>query len=232
MTFNIYVPSYRRSGTTTTKNFLEYCTYVVRESEKNLYESIGVKTLAVDDGEIGSIAAVSNWIIDNAPEDVVCIADDDITGFVYRLDSVEKIGDPETITAEIERLAQVLCDLRLGYLATPQDANPKFYDRPYRMTGITGQIKIFNRKAVKSRMNDIEYFSDLDFQLHELVLNRAVLIPAYFIANALMDTNKGGSNDQKTKKGLALAEMQMQNKWGLHFRCNPKTGIHGPNVKR
>ena len=111
--FNIYIPSYGRADTITTHKLLEYYTVVVRESQREDYlQSIPAENiLAVPDEEINSVCKVWNWLIDNAPEDYICLIGDDVPCFYYRLDRSEKLTDPEIITSEIERIAQIQMDL-------------------------------------------------------------------------------------------------------------------------
>lgn len=82
-------------------------------------------------------AKVFAWIWRNAPEDVFAVIDDDIEKFMYRLDDLKDITDPVQVTSKIERLAQMLVDLNLGYLASPLDSNVKFYDRPFKFVGMS-----------------------------------------------------------------------------------------------
>jgi len=217
MTFNIYVPSYRRSNAIHTNKLLEYCTYVVRQSEAWKYKSAGVDVLAVDDSLIDSIPKVQNWIIRSTPEDVVCIADDDIRSFVYRTDTNEKIKDARTATAEIERFARIVVDLGIGYMSVPNDISPMYYDRPYKFCGVTGQLRIVNKARCRAVFNDIDFLNDIDFELQELLHNRIILIPCYFLTDADIDTNAGGSNDSKSVNKFTLANIEMKQKWGKYY---------------
>ena len=92
MKFNIYIPSYKRYNDTTVYKNLEYCTYVIRKSEEPYYKKLGVNLLAVEDDKINSFTKVQNYLIENAPEDVICVIDDDVESFVYRLDKSIKIN--------------------------------------------------------------------------------------------------------------------------------------------
>ena len=217
LSFNIYIPSYRRSDSINTHNLLEYCTYVVRETEASKYVDAGVNVLSVDDTLIDSIPKVQNWIIENTDEDVVCIADDDIHSFVYRNDTNSKIADSEISTSEIERIAQLVVDLDIGYMSVPNDMSPMYYDRPFKFCGITGQLRIINKAKCVARFNDIDFLNDIDFELQELLLNRIILIPCYFLTDADVDTNSGGSNDSKTMTKYTLANIEMKQKWGKYY---------------
>lgn len=222
MRFNIYVPSYRRADQIRTAELLEYCTYVVRESEKEAYEAAGVNVLAAPDEEVQGIAAVHNWILENTPEEVVAIIDDDIKHFIYRSHDNTPVRDPEEITREIERLAQLAADLNLGHVTTPIEVNPKFFNCEFKFTGIVGPMKIYNKEAIGSRrVNDIPYLSADDFVLQECLYNRVILIANYFTQEVGLDTNKGGSNDEKSGKQWKVACETMQNKWGKYFVPSP-----------
>ena len=219
MSFNIYVPSYKRSDRIMTHNLVEYCTYVVRKSEEELYKAKGVNVLAVDDDLIVGIPAVQNWLIDNAAEDVICILDDDLTHFFYRTDTVQQLGPEhkETITAEIERLAQITYDLELGHTVTTRKGDPKSYVRPFSFFGIQGTLKIINRTKCKSRFCDIDFLNDVDFMLQELLHNRIVLMSEYFSDVNIMDINAGGSNVTKSADKFHNAVDEMKIKWGKYY---------------
>lgn len=218
--FNIYVPSYNRSDLILTQNHLEYCTYVVRESEEERYREAGVENIwAVSDEKINSVNKVKNYIIDNSLEDVVCIIDDDVKSVIYRIDENEKVVSRETVTRELERVAQIMYDLNIGYLACPSDSNVKYYDRPFKFVGVNGGMTIYNKKALKSRLDlSLKFLSDIDLQLHELLKNRIVIIPNYFCWQCSIDTNKGGSNDNKKLKDFDAENELLSQKWGKYYR--------------
>ena len=99
ITFNIYVMSYQRPHKIMTKNCLEYCTYVVREEEADAYRNAGIDDMLVIPkdatlecgGKVHSFMSTLYWIIENTPEDVIFVADDDIKRFCYRLDNYTAI---------------------------------------------------------------------------------------------------------------------------------------------
>lgn len=218
-TFNIYVPSYNRSDCIMTGNYLEYCTYVVRKSEEEKYKQAGIKSIwAVEDNLIDSFNKVSNFVIENAPEDVICIIDDDVKQICYRIDTLDKIESPEVVTRELERLGQIMLDLNIGYLSCPSDSNVKYYDRPFKFVGVNGGMKMFNRKVLKSRFDlKLKFLSDIDLQLHELLKNRIIMIPNYFCFQCSIDTNKGGSNDNKKLKDFEAENEYVSQMWGRYY---------------
>ena len=218
MNADIYVASYNRYDTTMVHTLLEYCTYVVRESEADYYRARGINVLAVEDGLINSFAKVQNWIIDNAPADVACVLDDDISNFIYRLDKCVRITDKETVTAELERLCQLVVDLDVGVLGSPIAMIPYGYAAEFKLSAMIGPVRIYNRKKVKGRYLSMQFFSDTDFTLQEIMHNRIILRPDYFGTDAKLEVNKGGMNLKRNKKMQVEAAAEMEAKWGKYFR--------------
>ena len=219
-TFNIYVQSYRRANAILTYHSLEYCTDVVRKSEEGLYRAAGIENIwAIQDDLIDSCGKVTNYLLDNAPEDVICIVDDDIEQFYHRLDTLQKIESKEEVTREIERLAQLAYDMGIGYACCPIDTTPKYYDRPFKFVGVTGGLKIFNRTVLENRVNlEYKYLSDIDFELKELMEHRIILIANYFCNNARVDTNEGGNNGNKSLGEIEAENQEMSLKWGKYYK--------------
>lgn len=118
--FGIYIPSYKRAATISTHKLLEYYKVVVRKSEETEYLKVIPKEnlIAVPDEEINNIVKVVNWIVDNSEEDAIAMIDDDMNDLIYRLDFNEKITDPEVITSELERIAQLLMKIsEMNYIS-------------------------------------------------------------------------------------------------------------------
>lgn len=219
--FNIYVPSYHRAATTNTFKLLEYCTYVVRKSEEQEYRARGIESIwAVDDCEIDNICKVINYIVDNAPEQIIFTIDDDVEHFIYRLDKNEKLTDPETITAECERIGQLMLDLDVGFAAEDASIAPWNYDAEFGFKGTTGAMRWYNKAVYKSRFREEVYHNcDLDVMLHELLVNRITLKPKYLCVQAGTDTNAGG-NSSKTRQQQKDCALEMKRRWGKYFDYN------------
>ena len=233
--FNIYVCSYNRANTTTTYKLLEYCTYVVRKSQEQDYRNAGIQSIwAIDDELIDSAFKVYDYVIRNAPEEVIALCDDDIVRFVYRMKDIQTIEDPAIATAEIERLAQLTEDLRIGYLTTDSTPRPFGYDEPFSLaSGSSGAFKIVNRNYCKAKMDyEVNYCADIDFTLQELCVNRIVLHPKYFVANALIDTNAGGLSTNRTRSAVMNSVTGMENKWGKYFSYDYARNTPHLKVKR
>lgn len=231
--FNIYVPSYGRAATTKTFQLLEYCTYVVRKSQEAEYRARGIKDIwAVDDNEIDNLCKVSNYIVDHSPEPVIFTIDDDVDYFLYRMESNTKIADMETVMGEIERIAQLMIDLDIGFGAEDASIAPWNYSSEFRFVGTTGAMRWYNKKVYKSKFDEAVYHNcDLDVMLHELLVNRITLKPMYFCVKAGTDTNAGG-NSSKTRAAQEDCALEMKRRWGKYFDYNFKTNKPAIKVPR
>lgn len=234
--FNIYCMSYRRPNKILTKHQFEYCTYVVRQEEA-AYRAAGVDDLLViPDGAVHSFMSTLYWIIHNTPEDVIFIADDDIEKFVYRMSDTtylelsDKRPDKERVTAEIERIAQLIYDLGIGYAFDQPTMAPYAYDCEFKFVGMPGHIRWINKKALKATYDpDDPAASDVDMMMQELLHNRIILQPRYLCAKAGMDLNEGAS---RTREGHMILVEAMKNKWGKYYDYNYKRNFARIMVKR
>ena len=238
VSFNIYIPSYKRAKTCTAHQFLEYGTYIVRESEYEEYvEALKdyadhIKVQAVEDNLICGLTEVNQWLIDNAPEQVIAILDDDIHHFFYRMYDTESLKDPEIITSELERVGQLMADLGIGFGATDPTIRPWNYDCEFSFKGTAGAVRWVNRATFKAKCKkELEYNYDLDLVLQELLVNRIILKPKYFCSKGLTDVNEGGASAKKRQDQIASIDLMMQ-KWGKYFSYNFKMNVPHINVKR
>lgn len=229
----IYVPSYGRAETTKTFEFLERCTYVVRKSEEKKYIARGIESIwAVEDDEIDNVCKVVNYIVDNSKERVIFMIDDDVESFIYRMDKNVVIDDKETIMAEIERIAQIMTDLRVGFCAEDAAEAPWNYTQEFTFKGPPGAMRWFNKDAYKSRFREKVYHNcDIDVVLHELLVNRIILRPMYFCVKAGTDLNSGG-NSSKTRREQKDCANDMLREWGKYFAYNWKTNKPAIRVQR
>ena len=223
LTYKVYVPSYKRSNAIHTNNLFEECTYVVRKSEEELYRNAGIKNiLSVEDEKIDSNIKVYYYIIENAKEDIAVIVDDDIQEYVYRLDSNTSTKDKEIIISEIERIAQILYDLDLGYASTDNTSIPYGYDGEFAFKGIPGSTAWINRKKFKGKIDEsVKYNFDVDIVLQELLKNRITIRPRYFMSKAKIDTNSGGDS-KKIRQDQIDSINNMKLKWGKYFNYDFK----------
>ena len=237
-TFGIYIPSYKRANTCTAHRFLRYGTYIVRASEEAEYREAlrdvedHIKVWAVEDELICGLTEVNQWLIDNAPEDVIAILDDDIHHFYYRMYETVSLEDPEVVTAELERIGQLMSDLKIGFGATDATIRPWNYDCGFSFKGCAGAVRWVNRPVFKAKCHkELEYNYDLDLVLQELLVNRVILKPKYFCSKGLTDTNEGGASGKKRGDQVASINL-MKSKWGKYFSYNMKTNVPHINVKR
>ena len=175
---------------------------------------------------------LAQWLIDNAPEDVIAILDDDIHHFYYRMFETVSITDPELITSELERVGQLMSDLGIGFGATDATIRPWNYDCEFAFKGCAGAVRWVNRQTFKAKcVKELEYNYDLDLVLQELIYNRIILKPKYFCSKGLTDTNEGGASGKKRGDQIASINL-MKAKWGKYFSYNLKTNVPHINVKR
>lgn len=229
----VYVPSYGRSETTSTFQLLDDCTYVVRKSEEEAYKRRGIKKVwGVQDEEIDNYVKVTNYINEHSPEQVIFTIDDDVEYFIYRLDKNEKLTDKEIIMSEIERVAQIMIDLDIGFGAEDAAETPWNYVSEFSFKGTTGAMRWYNKKVYKSRYNEELYHNcDLDVMLNELLVNRITLKPMYFCVKSGTDTNSGG-NSSKKRKDQEDCVLDMKRKWGKYFDYDFKTNKPAIRVPR
>lgn len=228
--FGFYVPSYHRAYDTTTYKILPYVTYVVRKSEKDLYKKNGIpKIIAVEDELIDSFEDVHNWLIEakQIKEDVICVIDDDVTGFMYRIGyHVTKIDDPYLVKEEIERILQQMVDLEIGYGGLSQTASPYNYNSEISFNSLTGSVRFMNRKVIKARFVEMDYFADLDFVMQELQQNRIIFRPNYLCTTQGLETNRGGNNDNRATRDRAKTYNEIiKPKWGKYFQYDVKRNV-------
>lgn len=230
ITFNIYVMSYQRPHKIMTKNCLEYCTYVVREEEADAYRNAGIDDMLVIPkdatlecgGKVHSFMSTLYWIIENTPEDVIFVADDDIKRFCYRLDNYTAITAEnypdwkERTCDEILRIGQLLYDLNLGLAFDNPQMALYVYDKEFCFKGMPGHVRWINKKALKARYDLKDpAISDVDMMLQELLMNRVVLLPKYFHSYGIQASNEGGTTiDSRKNYEYRCA---MKNKWGKYY---------------
>ena len=237
--------SYQRADKIKTWHVLNDCTYVVRASEEQEYRRAGVdKLLVIPEGgtlkcgdEVCSFMTTFWWIIENTPEDVICILDDDISTFKYRLnDAVDIIKDlkngKDIIEDEIVRIAQLVVDLGLGIGCDQADERLYNYTQEFQVKGMAGAMRIINKPCLKAKYNRQDpATSDIDMLYQELLANRIILQPRYFHAlTPTVGTNKGGiGKDSVMIRNFVLA---MKNKWGRYYDYNFKKGQAKININR
>ena len=230
----IYIPSYNRADTIKTHTILEYYKVVVRKSQEEDYaKTVPRENIwAVPDEEIDSMIKVWNYVINNAPEDIICTLGDDMGDCIYRLDTNEKVTDPVVVTSEIERIAQLMCDLKIGFGAVTASIVPYGYDAEFAWKGIPGGIDWFNKQVYKAHYREeIGYCCDTDVVFQELITNRICLFPKYFCSHGGTDTNKGG-NSKKSRQSMIDSFIKMKKEWGKYFKYDLKTNKVYNLVKR
>lgn len=226
-----------RSDNILSKHCFEYCTYVVREFEADKYREAGIDNLLViPRGEVKDFMTTLYWIINNTPEDVIFIADDDIYGFYYRMNNTlrieneDKTPNKELITSEVERIAQLVVDLGVGMATETATSTAFTYDGEFGFKTMPGHIRWINKSKLKAKLTDEPTSSDIDMVMQELLKNRIILCPKYFCSNTCgMDKNAGATIKRKEHEEIQIA---MRNKWGRYYKYDFRRNIPRINVKR
>lgn len=233
LTVGFYSPSYKRPTTCKTHLLIPNLTYVVRSSEYSDYKALqGCDVIGVEDELIDCNTKARQWIIDNAPEDIVVEFDDDIEKFVYRTTHVEEL-DKDTLLDEIYRLCQIQYDLGIGYGGVSQNLAPYNFDREFKFNKVVGGFVIFNKEKYKAKMDlDANWNEDCDKTLQELLVNRIILQSNYLCFIAGMDTNAGGDTYLKNQQRLNKCRQYMNEKWGSYYTYNKSTNTIQIKVKR
>lgn len=235
ITIGVYIPSVGRAerGMITGKLF-ESPKHIVRKSQEQEYKKMGfINVIGVEDNEIDGYGDVFNWIVENAKEDIIVIADDDIKAFSYLLERAYRIEDVETVQAEFERIGQILYDLDIGLAYGP--ATPAWYNYTceFSFFGIPGAFKVINRKALKAKMDsELPRCTDIDFVLQELLLNRITLSVKWLVDSPYEDSTTSTSGSTYNAKGIQQAVEIMKARWGKYFSYNMKKNIPRIRVQR
>ena len=245
ITFKIYVMSYHRADITTSYKNFNSCTYVVREEEAQNYRDVGISDLLViptgaklkNGDSINGFMSSLYWILENTPEEVVCICDDDITSFNYRAAKSVNINSvyddyKNIIENEIERLAQIVVDLGLGIISTHPLATPYAFTKEFDLYGAPGSTRIINKPCFKATYSNADPAnSDVDMILQEVLKNRIALRCSYFHTMTLpnLKTKGGTANNKKLQDELHLA---MKNKWGRYYIYDQRNSISKIRVNR
>lgn len=245
ISFNFYVMSYRRADAILTKHCLNNCTYVVRECEEEAYRKAGIEDMLVIPSNatlkcgapVDCFSATFHWIVENTPEDVIAILDDDIQSFKYRrdiaIDIFKEYKDPKTVVEdEIMRLAQIAVDLNIGMIFTQPAYQLYNYTQEFTFKGMIGSTRVVNKAAWKVKYDVDDYcMSDIDMVYQELLLNRIILQPRYFhgVTPPLL-TNNGGTSYQSDV--LHKFHLAMKNKWGRYYDFDYKKNQTKILIKR
>ena len=228
--------SYSRPDIMLTEKLVEYSTLVVREEELDEYKKYGHENLmTIPKGAVRDFASTFFWIVENTPEDIICILDDDIKSFAYRQDIYQPLkGDNgrEKATCELERIGQLLYDLRLGFGFSQMQGAMYSYDREFAFKGMVGPVRWVNKEAFKATYdpND-EAAGDVDMMLQELLKNRIVLQEKYLWASNHQNEMLG-KNEEINRQDHINYVHAMKNKWGRYYGYDFRKNQAKINVSR
>ena len=128
MDFEVYIPSWKRAKTMTTKRFMPWAVPVVDEKEADEYREIwGEPIMAIPSEVNGNIARVRNYILDNAKADRVLMCDDDYVEIGYFEDGKEHPLRDGQLQAFISNGFNMAEEMGVGLWGLQPQKDPKFY---------------------------------------------------------------------------------------------------------
>jgi hypothetical protein len=221
----IVIPSRKRSDSIGRRSLPLFPTAVVTvdETEMDAYrpvcEQAGVSLLAHP--PMDTLAKIYNWIVDTFADEIVVIADDDITKVVSFVGlAVRSYRDPIVVYQIIENAAECAQGVGARIFGFTDSQNPmhfkpqdplSFVANPYTVCGYVG-------KQVHSDPYR-RLFRDMDVALTELMENRIVFCDTRFHFESIAPLRQGGGNAVvRAGEDLQTAIGYMERKWGKYVR--------------
>lgn len=222
-----------RAKTITTHHLIPECTIVVPASEVEDYEVHGKKVVAIPDSIIG-IAKVRNWVLDNIPDKILYMIDDDLRS-VSCISGVRKYDiNRADIVPILDNTAQCAIDIGANLFGFEIIRDPRQYDvcEPFNLVAwIAGCIGIRGRDIrFDERLR--HRGEDLDFSLQHLLKNRYIWRDSRYAFTFKMNDNAGGNSLFRTEEGIALDDMLLKEKWRKHLRLSLKGNMPTITVHR
>ncbi len=226
MKLSIVIPSRNRANSITTAKLLKSAVVVCPESQVEEYrKNVSNEIIAIPDAVKG-LGKTRNYILDNFKEDIIVMADDDITCAHYIGGAHYKaITDPEELEAIIWNAAVMATDAGVKCFGFGQTPDVRKYDpsQPFSFTGwVGGVIGVIGKE--KSFIDN--YFKvDVDFCLQCLLEDRIIFKDNRYCFVQVRDRNSGGNSMFRTKKLVEKEKQILKNKWGKHIKFTAsKTG--------
>lgn len=192
---------------------------VVREDQQAMYAPLGVELLAHPMG-VSGIAPLKNWILDNVPDEVLFLVDDDVYNVRSPIGHPTKshsIRDPQMIReflANTEQIARGLGTPVFGYDQTGGDVR-KF--RPQDPIGFNGWVGaamgIIGRELRFDPVLRIR--ADIDFCLQAQRRFRTIVCDRRFsFIHRPRFTYRGGNAGSRSQERNQQELAYLREKWG------------------
>ncbi len=193
-----------------------------REDQVDIYSKIGAVELMPYPVDIGGIAPLRNWILDNVPDETVFIMDDDMVKFTVDIGMTlhKRIDDPVAIRQVVENSAYIAKEIGtnvFGFSQTFGDVRKINLTNPIGFaTWVGGEIGIIGREF---RYDDtLRIRADIDYCLQVMRVKRIIYVDKRFsFIHKPRFTHKGGNAENRTLERNQAEIAYLKRKWKAHL---------------
>ena len=236
MDLKVVIPSRGRSDTITTHELMPYADVVVPESQVAEYSQVCDNVSPVPD-EVAGMGAIRQWVLDNYEQEVVVMADDDVTAMfcVSALSAYDMTG-VDSIWHALLSAAVCARDLGVSLFGFNQgngDARKYQPGRPFSLTSwIGGVVGVVGRRVRWNPKQRLK--ADVDAVMEALLKDRILWVDQRFSFVQHRDHNKGGNEPYRGSTQTKTDILRLESKWGRHLKWTRKQHHEVPtiNVRR
>lgn len=191
---------------------------VVHQDEADAYAGLGAELL-VHPPEVRGIAPLKNWILDNVPDEVVFIVDDDISmlkAMAGRPRRSAPITDPRAIRQIVENAAacaQAIGAPVFGFNQNGGDVRKFKNQDPFALSGwVGGAMGIIGRELRYD--STLKMRADIDFCLQAQLQQRCIFADLRFAFVEQRFNNTGGNSHMRSAERNQRELAYLKQKWG------------------
>jgi hypothetical protein len=227
----VVVPSKGRSQTIGKHTLALFpdATVVVDEAERDDYLDVVDEQRLVTHAGLTPVVRILNWILDTIRDDVVVIADDDITELRAMSGwSPRRHRDPDVALAALEGAAQCAIDAGCGLFGFNQSPHPLYFKehRPIQLARWVGSVVGFVGDHGLRYDERLSLHEDADLALQSLLRHRIVWCDDRWAFVPLRLSNPGGNTGQRSADRDLEEQRYLRQKWGRYvaFSTAPAWG--------
>lgn len=219
MNVRVIIPSRRRTDTLQQKALRLFpdATICVHESEADDYAKV-VPRAQLLTHDVEGLGIIRQWILDHVDDEVVVMADDDIS-MLYGLAGTHarRLDDPQAAREVLEVTAECAHDAGARVFGFNQGDVRKFLpQKPFALTGwVGGLIGIIGRTVRYDpvcRLHD-----DIDFCLQNLLQHRIIWQDQRFLFSHVRFIGVGGNAGARSQANHDSEIAYLRRKWGAHL---------------
>ncbi len=237
MDFEVYIPSWKRARSMTTKRFMPWAVPVVDEKEADEYREIwGEPIMAIPSEVNGNIARVRNYILDNAGCDRVLMCDDDYVEIGYFEAGKEHTLRDGQLQAFISNGFNMAEEMGVGLWGLQPQKDPKFY-REYSPFSLLSIILAPWHGVIRSELRYDERLplkDDYDFFIQSCrKFHKCLRFNKYWYLVGHID-QPGGCSAYRNFKREISQNQKLQKKWGrriVRFHTTRRKASLNPVIK-